>query len=78
MDLQGETVRDVLFFFPFIQYSFFGKPNTAFDFKARDPEQVQKQLNELQEEQMKLSKQVNKKVMSMFEKCVLFDREELT
>jgi len=48
---------------------FFGKPNTDFDFKARSPQEAQKELTSLQEEQAKLSKQINKKVMSMFEKA---------
>ena len=49
-------------------HRYFGKSNTEYDFKTRNPQEAQKELNRLQDEQAKLSKQINKKVMSMFEK----------
>jgi len=48
---------------------FFGKPKTDYDFQAQDPEKAEKRLLTLQEEQDALSKSINKKVMSMFEKA---------
>eukprot|EP01114_Cavostelium_apophysatum_P019873 TRINITY_DN6515_c0_g1_i1.p1 TRINITY_DN6515_c0_g1~~TRINITY_DN6515_c0_g1_i1.p1 ORF type:complete len:1177 (+),score=479.47 TRINITY_DN6515_c0_g1_i1:127-3657(+) len=48
---------------------YFGKPHTDYDFKARDPQEAHRMLTNLQDEQGKLSKQINKKVMSMFEKA---------
>jgi len=48
---------------------FFGKPKTDYDFQAQDPEKAEKRLLALQEEQDTLSKSINKKVMSMFEKA---------
>lgn len=47
---------------------FFGKPNSDYDFKARDPKEAQKKLKKIIQDQEKLSKSVNKKVMTMFEK----------
>ncbi len=49
-------------------YSVFGKANTDYDWKAHNPNEAQKELTRLQEEQSKLSKSINKKVMSMYEK----------
>lgn len=54
--------------FVFLTNRYFGKANTEYDFKTRNPQEAQKELNRLQDEQAKLSKQINKKVMSMFEK----------
>jgi len=48
---------------------FFGKPQTDYDFKTRDPQEASKKLTQLKEDQQKLSKQINKKVMSMYEKA---------
>eukprot|EP00743_Colponemidia_sp_Colp-15_P003700 GILK01003992.1.p1 GENE.GILK01003992.1~~GILK01003992.1.p1 ORF type:complete len:1230 (+),score=358.28 GILK01003992.1:523-3690(+) len=48
---------------------FFGKPHTDYDFSARNPEEVRSRLDSLVEEQARLSKRINKKVMSMFEKA---------
>lgn len=50
---------------------FFGNSGTEYDFKARSPAEAQKELARLQDEQAKLAKNINKKVMSMFEKYVL-------
>ncbi|EGC37686.1 hypothetical protein DICPUDRAFT_29916 [Dictyostelium purpureum] len=47
----------------------FGKPNGDFDFKAINPERANAELIKLQEEQEKLSKSINRKVMSMFDKA---------
>lgn len=49
-------------------FSVFGKANTDYDWKAHNPNEAQKELTRLQEEQSKLSKSINKKVMSMYEK----------
>eukprot|EP00658_Telonema_sp_P-2_P042425 TRINITY_DN3045_c0_g2_i2.p1 TRINITY_DN3045_c0_g2~~TRINITY_DN3045_c0_g2_i2.p1 ORF type:complete len:341 (-),score=157.34 TRINITY_DN3045_c0_g2_i2:286-1308(-) len=48
---------------------FFGRPHTDYDFDARSPEEVTKRLGVLEEEQAKLGKRINKKVMGMFEKA---------
>jgi structural maintenance of chromosome 2 len=47
---------------------YFGKPHTDYDFKSQNPQEALRELTRLQEEQAKLSKQINKKVMSMYEK----------
>jgi structural maintenance of chromosome 2 len=47
----------------------FGKPDTDFDFRSRDPHKAQERLHKIGEEQTKLSKSINRKVMSMFEKA---------
>lgn len=57
-----------LIIFIFNNVSNFGKPNTDYDFQSKDPSEAHKELNKIQEEQTKLSKQINKKVLSMFEK----------
>eukprot|EP00741_Cyanophora_paradoxa_P002664 tig00000615_g2585.t1 len=46
----------------------FGKPHTDFDFAAKNPAQQQQRLKNLQEENTKLSRKVNKRAMGMFEK----------
>jgi len=48
---------------------YFGKSHSDYDFTARNPTESQKELTKLQGEQARLSKQINKKVMSMFEKA---------
>eukprot|EP01133_Synstelium_polycarpum_P008142 gene8142-9557_t len=48
---------------------FFGRPLGDYDFKAQDPSKAQAKLLKLQEDQERLSKTINKKVMSMFEKA---------
>ncbi|GAM24797.1 hypothetical protein SAMD00019534_079720, partial [Acytostelium subglobosum LB1] len=47
----------------------FGKPNSDYDFKAQDPQKATAKLLHLQEDIERLSKSINKKVMSMFEKA---------
>ncbi len=47
----------------------FGMAKTEYDFSATDPAQANKRLAQLQEEQDRLTKSLNKKVMSMFEKA---------
>jgi structural maintenance of chromosome 2 len=47
----------------------FGRAGSEFDFKAKDTKTATKQLVQLQETQASLSKKINKKVMSMFEKA---------
>ena len=47
----------------------FGRAGSEFDFKAKDTKAATKQLSQLQETQANLSKKINKKVMSMFEKA---------
>lgn len=66
MDFQRKTVGNLVTCIDSLR--FFGRPHTDYDFKARDPQEAQRQLVTLQDEQSKLSKQINKKVMSMFEK----------
>ena len=52
---------------------FFGQEGTAFEFKegdpTRDPGMCRKRLAQLQASQEKLSKNVNMKVMAMFDKA---------
>lgn len=52
---------------------YFGVEGTAFDFKEgdkeRDPHRCRKRLQELQSAQKKLSKSINMKVLSMFDKA---------
>eukprot|EP00051_Salpingoeca_urceolata_P022933 m.381612 g.381612 ORF g.381612 m.381612 type:complete len:1209 (+) comp20043_c0_seq2:233-3859(+) len=48
---------------------YFGQPGTAFDFAERDPKKAKRRLAELQSAQDKLSKSVNMKVLSMFDKA---------
>eukprot|EP00004_Rigifila_ramosa_P018067 TRINITY_DN4453_c0_g1_i4.p1 TRINITY_DN4453_c0_g1~~TRINITY_DN4453_c0_g1_i4.p1 ORF type:complete len:500 (+),score=161.77 TRINITY_DN4453_c0_g1_i4:1131-2630(+) len=47
----------------------FGKPHTDFDFRSRSVEEAQERLRVIVQEQQKLSKTINKKVMSMFDKA---------
>ncbi len=46
---------------------FFGQPGTDFDFQTRDVNQCYKRLKVLKNDQDKLSKKINKKVMGMIE-----------
>jgi len=48
---------------------FFGNPKSDYDFSATDPAQANKRFAQLQEDQDRLTKTLNKKVMSMFEKA---------
>jgi len=50
---------------------YFGQSGTDFDFTARNPQEAQKLLGELEVQQNQLSKKINKKVMSMFEKYAI-------
>ncbi|KAM9976714.1 hypothetical protein ACTFIR_010558 [Dictyostelium discoideum] len=47
----------------------FNRPGSDFDFNATDPSKANSEYIKLQEEQEKLSKTINRKVMSMFEKA---------
>jgi structural maintenance of chromosome 2 len=47
---------------------FFGKPKTDYDFNNRDVRQVELKLKTMEEEQDRLAKTINKKVMNMFSK----------
>ncbi len=47
----------------------FGRRNGDYDFEGTDPGKAQQRLQKLGEEQEKLGKKVNKKVMGMFEKA---------
>ena len=47
----------------------FGRRGTEYDFEATDPAKAQQRLQKLGEEQERLGKKVNKKVMGMFEKA---------
>eukprot|EP00698_Gefionella_okellyi_P016359 TRINITY_DN4678_c0_g4_i2.p1 TRINITY_DN4678_c0_g4~~TRINITY_DN4678_c0_g4_i2.p1 ORF type:complete len:1208 (+),score=437.20 TRINITY_DN4678_c0_g4_i2:43-3666(+) len=48
---------------------YFGQPQSDFDFASRNPHDAHKRLDDLQAQQAQLSKKINKKVMSMFEKA---------
>ena len=48
---------------------FFGRPHTDYSFDECDISVAQKRLKELQDEQVSLSKKINKKVMGMIEKA---------
>lgn len=48
---------------------FFGEKNTAYDFTEKDPEECRKRLNKLEENQAKISKSINMKVLNMFGKA---------
>ena len=48
---------------------FFGVAKTDYDFSSTNPAEANKRLGQLQEEQDRLTKSLNKKVMSMFEKA---------
>ena len=50
----------------------FGQAGTEYDFSKTRPETARKNLAKLQDEQNKLSKSINRKVMNMFETYVLF------
>mmetsp|Transcript_3972 Transcript_3972/g.6966 ORF Transcript_3972/g.6966 Transcript_3972/m.6966 type:complete len:1219 (-) Transcript_3972:182-3838(-) len=51
------------------EQQFFGKPHTDYDFAARDPEQVQLRLRELEKADQSMSSSINKKVMGMIGKA---------
>lgn len=48
---------------------FFGRANTDYDFSARDVDECQHRLVSLSDEQSRLGKNINKKVMGMYEKA---------
>jgi structural maintenance of chromosome 2 len=56
---------------PWIQNEkqFFGKPQSDYDFATRDLKQVELKLKALEEEQDRLAKTINKKVLNMLEKA---------
>merc|ERR1719428_59093 len=49
--------------------AFFGKPGTDFDFEKNDYQENKDRLGQLTAQQSKLSKNINKKAMAMFEKA---------
>lgn len=49
--------------------NFFGKPNTAYDFRANDPVEAGKKISKLEETKTKLSKNVNMRAMNMLGKA---------
>merc|ERR1712113_634030 len=49
--------------------NYFGKAGTDFDFEANDYQENKKRLDSLDTQQKKLSKNINKKAMAMFEKA---------
>ena len=57
--------------FPWIraERQFFGQPHTDYDFAGKNANKAQQRLTSLREQQSKLGKSINKKVMSMFEKA---------
>eukprot|EP00903_Cladosiphon_okamuranus_P020312 g18637.t1 len=65
------AVDKMLSQYPWIaeEKAFFGRPQTDYDFEARDPHVAQANLKSLREEQASLSKKINKKVMGMIEKA---------
>lgn len=67
----SQLVEDLLEAHPWIvaEKKFFGRPHTDYDFAARDVRECQKRLASLRDEQSKLSKNINKKVMGMYEKA---------
>ncbi|PIK39131.1 putative structural maintenance of chromosomes protein 2 [Apostichopus japonicus] len=48
---------------------YFGQPNTAYDFESKDPKEVGRKLQKLQETKEKLSKNVNMRAMNMLSKA---------
>jgi len=48
---------------------YFGKANTAYDFKANDPKEAARRMHKLQETKDKLSKSVNMRAMNMLGKA---------
>ena len=48
---------------------FFGRAHTGYDFEAQSLSEAQARLAHLEQEQVKLAKRINKKVMGMFEKA---------
>mmetsp|Transcript_33990 Transcript_33990/g.79502 ORF Transcript_33990/g.79502 Transcript_33990/m.79502 type:complete len:1210 (-) Transcript_33990:177-3806(-) len=47
----------------------FGKKGTDFDFQANNPDEAKGRLNDMESQQKKLSKNINKKAMAMFDKA---------
>jgi len=66
-----EKIDQLLESHPWIvkEQKFFGRPHTDYDFESRDVGECQQRLNSLHEDQSKLSKNINKKVMGMYEKA---------
>jgi len=48
---------------------YFGQANTAYDFKANDPKEAGRRVQNLQEKKDKLSKSVNMRAMNMLGKA---------
>lgn len=46
---------------------YFGQPHTDFDFNERDPKEAEKLLAALEQEQAKLSRKINKKVLALMD-----------
>lgn len=49
--------------------SYFGNPNSDYNFNDKNPKEVSKKLKQLEEEQESLSRKINKKVMGMIEQA---------
>lgn len=49
--------------------SYFGNPNSDYNFNEKNPKVVSKRLKELEEEQESLNRKINKKVMGMIEQA---------
>lgn len=57
---------------------YFGKPNTAYDFKENDPKECERRIQKLTDTKDKLAKSVNMRAMNMLGKaeeqvCILRD-----
>jgi structural maintenance of chromosome 2 len=65
------TVQSLLKKYEWIESeeAFFGQPHTDYDFKTRNPKQVEQRIAGLEKEQSALSKCINKKVIGMLEKA---------
>lgn len=64
-----KAMQSLLKQYPWIEREkqFFGQPGTDFDFAAKDMKSCEKRLQQLKQEQDRLSKKINKKVMGMIE-----------
>jgi structural maintenance of chromosome 2 len=74
-----KTVEDLKSKYAWIETEskYFGVVHTDYDFEARDPKEVEKELEKLKKVQGELNKKINKKVMNMLDKAET-EYEELT
>ena len=65
------TVQDMLDHYEWIseERKFFGQPNTAYDFKATDPQEAARRIKKLEDTKGKLEKTVNMRAMNMLGKA---------